>query len=932
MKRFYFTFYVLPLFLLFISCQKKEYVKKNDTLFVGFQNPPVTSRPFVRWWWNGNCLRDRELKREIKILHKAGFGGVEINPIAMPGEASLNRDEPVVWLSKKWIELLGITAETLHQNRMTMDLLVGSGWPFGGEFLKEDQTIQSICPIRKKYKDGDMIDLQVRDLYNPARNETLLFLSLVPTDASNKQEVIDLLPLFNEKKSLHYAIPVSKNKIHRAEFELIAGVWKRNYTKVGLGAPGAAGPVMNHYRKEIVFAYLNRLKRISEYLGRPLSELISALFCDSIELSGSNWTDNFAEIFYNAYHYRLEPYYPFIFYTGTEGYPKTKYTDSFMDEIKRVRYDYNCLLSTVFLENFTTVFHAFCRENGLKSRYQAYGWPLHMNMMGGYLIPDIPEGNNWLNSPWSDIENKSFDWDQTRGDKIWNLYAASAARHAGKKVVSCEAMTCTNNVFGISLETIKAHDDMNFISGINHSVLHGFNYSPPEAGFPGWVRFGTYFSEQNTWWPYINLWVDYNARLSYVFQECHPEKTWAVLPPEGDCWSINGLVREPFHTQPWYCFRLWESFSQVGSSLEYINEKLLQGNFSYEGIILCDVQSISPKTASILKRYVQEGGKLVYINQVPSRSLSMVDRHEGDMVVRGTFDTINSKYADRVYLAEVPANSDDLLSWSANLLKNMGIPPDVYIDKPNRGVYQIHSTYKQKDIYFFVNALRNEEVDFKAVFPTGKKIPWIWEPEKGTRRQFPVSDSFNKLSIHLGPLESMLLVFEPHESVIPFLPFQQQIIEHTSSSCENSGHILVPVTPWELKFQHINGKRAECTFAKLIDFSGSDDKFLRSFAGKVEYKTTFEAEGNEKEILLGSVNKGIAEIYINGRIVGIKWYGTPCFNVEGLVRKGSNMLKIKYTTILNNYCLSLKDNPIVYRWMQGRSLVSCGLTGDIILF
>jgi hypothetical protein len=64
-------------------------------------------------------------------------------------------------------------------------------------------------------------------------------------------------------------------------------------------------------------------------------------------------------------------------------------------------------------------------------------------------------------------------------------------------------MTNTRGVFKASLEEIKRHDDMNFITGINHSVLHGYNYSPAMAGFPGWVRFGSYFNEHNTWWPYF---------------------------------------------------------------------------------------------------------------------------------------------------------------------------------------------------------------------------------------------------------------------------------------------------------------------------------------------------------------------------------------------------------------------------------------------
>ena len=32
-----------------------------DKIFKGFQNPPVDSHLFVRWWWNGNRLSKQEI-------------------------------------------------------------------------------------------------------------------------------------------------------------------------------------------------------------------------------------------------------------------------------------------------------------------------------------------------------------------------------------------------------------------------------------------------------------------------------------------------------------------------------------------------------------------------------------------------------------------------------------------------------------------------------------------------------------------------------------------------------------------------------------------------------------------------------------------------------------------------------------------------------
>ncbi len=66
----------------------------------------------------------------------------------------------------------------------------------------------------------------------------------------------------------------------------------------------------------MTLAYLNRLKKISERTGIPLNQLIRAIFCDSIEVSGANWTDDFQTIFFKTYGYKLDNWMPFVFYAA----------------------------------------------------------------------------------------------------------------------------------------------------------------------------------------------------------------------------------------------------------------------------------------------------------------------------------------------------------------------------------------------------------------------------------------------------------------------------------------------------------------------------------------------------------------------------------------------------------------------------------------
>uniref|UniRef100_UPI003593D7FE glycosyl hydrolase n=1 Tax=Persicitalea sp. TaxID=3100273 RepID=UPI003593D7FE len=603
---------------------------------------------------------------------------------------------------------------------------------------------------------------------------------------------------------------------------------------------------------------------------------------------------------------------------------------AFDNTLSRVRYDYNRLLVRLFMKNFVEPFQQFSTENGVKGRYQSYGTPLLMGMMEGNLIPDIPEGNNWIYSV--DMETDEWSWNQAHGYLIWNLYAAVGGHLKGRKIISCEAMTNTKGVFKTSLEEIKRHDDMNFITGINHTILHGYNYSPPAAGFPGWIRYGAYFSEQNTWWPYLNHWADYNARLSSVFQQSSPVKKLALLGPIPDIWSQKGLIRVPVHSEPAYFHHLWESISQAGSSCDYIDETIIRegdvssgtlkyGPMTYEAIVLGSVQSLDPATATALLRFVQQGGKLVVIDELPHRSLSQQNALDNDRTVIGAFAEIQNKYASQLIQVKSPSANQDLLIWTTKLLADAALTPDVQLVKPDKNVFQIRQVAGERDIYFFVNSNSRKAVTLQANFPMNGKTPWLWNPETGTRHVLAASAS--ALPITLAPLKSKLIVFEPTRTDTP-----KPLAGH-----HEPGRSVGSIDgPWQVQFTHANGTVFSRSFDKLSSFGISTDRQLSTFAGTATYTTAFTATGTECWLELPNTYKGVSEVYVNGKKMGLNWYGRPLFLVSGALRKGRNTLEIKYTTVLSNYARSLTENATAARWTQGFEAIPLGLDGKITLY
>lgn len=919
------------LFLSLMSCEKK---REESSLFDKFQNPAADARPMVRWWWNGNCVEADEIKRELAVMKEAGIGGVEINSIAMPVHAKKTDARPLQWAGKEWINMVKTASEEAKNLGMITDLIVGSGWPFGGRFLKEDETMQRLGIKRQTVTANSTVNIDLEEYLSFKSHHTpgtkivketsdveLVTIKLIPVNVHSLDDIIDITSKVRNNKIVY--------KTDNRDYVLIFVYNERNFKSVYHGSPGADGPIMDHFKTEAVLGYLNRLKAIEKETGLELSELVRALFCDSIELGGSNWTDDMNDQFIARNGYDVTPYLPFVIQPHNQ-YNKYQTSEVLAESIKRVQYDYYNTLISVFLERFTSEFQKFCTENNVLCRYQAYGTPYYMGLFQGNMIPDIPESNNWIYSRGRDeAESSEYTWSPGHGYMLWNKAASSAAHITGRSITSCEAMTNTQGVFRTSLETVKQSDDMNFITGMNHAVLHGFNYSPPEAGFPGWIRYGAYFSEQNTWWKYLKNWTDYNARLSSVFQNSKSTAEIAVLGRLRDFWGEEGPTRTIFNMEPWYYARIWEPLSNLGSSCDYIHQPVLEqariegnelvcGEMSYKALILTDVESLTPEAASKLKTFADAGGKLVFIGKLPYRSLSYRDAEKNDILVKEAVE--GAIKADHVMQIGAPGESVDFIAWTKTLMEKIELQPQVKISHPVSHLYTMKQNVGEQEIYFFVNSDRKREVEFDVHFETGNKVPYLWIPASGERFALP-HQAPNELHITLDALESALIVYESVNIDLPQYQFKSTQGKQTALN-----------TSWDVKFEHINGSVFNREMAQLIDFKHSEEEAVRDFAGTVTYTVKFENSGSLKYIKLAEVNEAVTELVINGKPAGMKWYGSHSYEVSKLVKQGTNQIEIKLTNTLANYCRSLKDNPTAQAWTKNyETPFSSGLVGVVLV-
>lgn len=906
------TTVVLPL-----SVHAAPQGRSDDALFDSFRNPPAEAKPFVRWWWNGLRVREDEIVRELDVMAKAGIGGFEINPIAQPLGSTHQDDPELEWLSPEWNRLVVRTAEEARRRGMIADIIMGSGWPFGAEFLDPEQMTQKLQAASVLVEGSTIFKATIAELiervpfqhgreWPGAPDPELAYVMIAPEEPQSIAQCRDVTGEIADGK-FELVLPAGKHRIH-------IGAIRRGFSSVVHGAPGARGPVLDHYNTSAVDAFLNKMSdALNPVFGGQFGGPVRAVFCDSIELSAANWTNDFEDEFEKRAGYELRPWLPFV-----ADFQDPPPVDAALSEaVGRVRYDLSKVLVELFRERFTRTYHRWCNANGALSRYQAYGTPWLLGMLEGFMEADIPETNNWLNS--RDFRHHGF--------RVWSKYASSAAHLTGKRIVSSEAMTNTRGVFEPTLEAIKVADDFNFIMGVNHSVLHGFNYSPPEAGFPGWVRYGAYFNEQNTWWPHFPRWSSYNARLSAVFQTTQPVASVAVMTPRADLWSQYGLTRVPFHLTPWFAHQLWETVSNCGASADYVSETILQeatfeggrlnyGPARYEALVMCGTRSIEPATAEALGRFVDAGGRVAFVQDAPERSPGLTNAAENDRLVREAMKALRASGGDRVVDVEEPREGDAFLKWTDALLDRLSVTRSVGIGAPDAEVFQVHRRDGERDVLFFANAGAERKTIPATFLVPG--TPVRWNPETGERRPFPVDET-----LVLEPYESLLLVFEKGGEV-------RGSAEPMARVPLEGGEVLSG--SWTLSGDPLAGDGFTRELDTLLDLGRSSDPELNTFAGTATYEKTFDAGDGELTWLdLGAVH-GVSEVSLNGEPLGTRWYGRHAYDVRGVAKAGQNDLKVRVTTVLFNYARTLRNNEAASRWIDGnkaKKTVPAGLVGPV---
>ena len=234
-------------------------------------------------------------------------------------------------------------------------------------------------------------------------------------------------------------------------------------------AYGAEGFVIDHFSAAAV---QDHLKNVAEPLVRAFGDHPPySVFSDSLEVYESDWTPDFLTEFRNRRGYDLRR--TCLRWSAGTG-----------PEAVDLRYDWGRTLAELIDENYLATINTWARAHHTKFRSQSYGIPA-VTLSSNARV-DLPEGEG---SQW-------------HGPFSYTRWATSASHVYGRPVTSSETWTWLHSpAFRATPLDMKAEADTFFLQGINQLVGHGWPYSPPSAGEPGYSFYAAaVFNNHNPWW------------------------------------------------------------------------------------------------------------------------------------------------------------------------------------------------------------------------------------------------------------------------------------------------------------------------------------------------------------------------------------------------------------------------------------------------
>ena len=897
-----------------------------------FADVPTERRLILHWYIFGPAWTAEEARRQLELMHAAHVGGVLIfptYPIALDDPARGIRN--LSFLSPEYLAILRSTLAAASRLGMISDMVLGTGWPFGGPSV----TLAGSAHMLRRgvvRVSGGQAELPGG---GPGEERIAMF------DQAGTP-IASIAPGYDGQVQVFYSAP-TRMQVKRA-------------------ARGAEGLIVDHYNPEALTRYLDEVG--AKLLATVPQGALRAAFCDSLEVYRANWTRAFPEIFRRRRGYDLLPHLAALW-------------DPVHPDCRHLRADFWRTLSEQAVDGFLKPLQAWAHRHGVLAEVEAYGSP--PVSLAGYGYVDIPTGEHY---EWKEFN--SSRWASSGGHLAEKpVIMAEAWTWLGMP-----------NRFGDSLEQLKLCSDLHFLSGINALYGVTYAYSPVELGAPGWPPyFGPVTNHTSPYWPHFAHFADYVNRASFVLQQGKPVADVALYLPTEDCmaeagteqlmlnWatrdrmSSNGAppefrLRNALHYESdvvktiitnGYAFDGVDTFTCNGG-MRAEQGRLLMGDGDYGVLVLPNLTAIDVASLEKIAAFVRQGGSVIATRRLPDTAWGMRDREANSARVRSLVaELFGRPPRDRELTANRYGQGRAMLARDerASFLQALRDcqPPDIWFAEASEHVSFVHRRAEGRHFYFLANT-GAEPQHLDATFRVGAARPETWDLMSGaiaTEPAYEHTPRGTRLPLRLGPLESRVLVFAPSRQpgCRSNLPPDGRVRDNGVYFVERSGasrRIAVSGIPaplllspeWRLSFS--DAAIPPVTLPELK--SWTEIPRARFFSGMGTYECDFEAAPpSDVRVLLdlGRVCE-TAGVRVNCVDVGVAWMRPYELDITRFVRPGRNRLRVEVTNLLINKVLGAgkPDYSAVYakygnrfplgdEWEAVREPFVSGLLGPVRL-
>ena len=749
------------------------------TLRKGFLNPPNEARPMVRWWWFGPAVVKPEILRELQQMKADGIQGAElafVYPEVLDDPAKGLKN--LSFLSLEMLDDVNYAQAEGRKLGLRIDVTLCTGWPYGGPAITLAEAVTRLriaqveVPANSTFiavpalQGGEsLISAVIADHatqqcgFMPGN---VCGLSSPPSPATapaRGRNAGSLPPTWDAASAKLLSVTGATTTTDPSSKQRTAVFFIQSHTKqmVKRASVDAEGYVLDPFSHEAVATHLKAV-------GEPLISAFGstppyAIFSDSLEAYGADWTPNLPAEFKKRRGYDLIPHLPEL----AAGVNATADT---------VRHDYGRTLTELINENYLVQINDWAIAHHTKFRSQTYGEPavsFSSQNLAGLAEGEGPQWRAFSTLRWATSANHVFDHPVSSGETFTWLHSP---------------------VFRATPLDMKAEADIDFVMGENQIICHGWPYSAPNGDVPepGWSLYAAAsFNNHNPWYPVMPAVTAYIGRMSYLLRQGKAANQVAILLPTDDAWAgfrpaqttVTGAMQRLVSPG------LMSDILSAGYNIDYIDADAIEkvGLGTHKILVIPATDRIPLAALRKIATFVAGGGKVISVGRAPS-----IDP-EGKLVPELTalskrlFDASNSSFvSDEAHLPD---------ALHAAVKPDLVLPADDSAARSQLGF--IRRKLPTADIYFIANT-GNQPVDTTASFTTEHKYGEMWDTDSATA----TSASTKDFAVHLAPYESRVMIFSD----------TPPSATHESHVAGLGGTVNIS-TAWKVEFTGINKSVAE---------------------------------------------------------------------------------------------------------------------------